>query len=274
MGSDAMRERKRGAVKGLVLAIAIAAGAWTASAAPPANVDAPIIEHGPRNSKQVALTFDACRTSLHDDYDGPVIDVLMREHVPATIFMSGRWADRNPDKAALLAAQPQFEIANHGYWHPHLLEKDDAGVLADLRLAQKELKLLTGKTPRYFRAPFGEVDERIARLAAKAGLVTIQYDIASGDPDPNLKAERIVRAVLREAKGGSIVVFHVNRHGVHTAEELPAVIAGLRAKGFALVTVGEMLRETAGKARERGEEGKADSEVPGDRPTSVTTEEY
>lgn len=201
----------------------------------------PIVEHGPRESKKVALTFDACRTHLPDEYDGSVINILIEEKVPATIFISGKWAERNPDKTRLIGEQPQFEIANHAYWHPHLLEKDDERVLLELRHTQTVLKRLTGKKPRYFRAPYGEVDERIAGLAEQAGLVTVQYDIASGDPDPNLSPEKIVRTILRETKGGSIIVFHVNRHGVHTAEMLPTIISGLRKKGFELVTVGELI---------------------------------
>ena len=87
------------------------------------------------------------------------------------------------------------------------------------------------------------MDERLAKLASQAGLVTIQYDIASGDPDPGLSAKRIARAVVDEAKGGSIVVFHMNENGVRTAEALPEIVKGLREKGFELVTVGEMLRK-------------------------------
>jgi peptidoglycan/xylan/chitin deacetylase (PgdA/CDA1 family) len=155
--------------------------------------------------------------------------------------MSGRWAERNHDKAVFLAKQTQFEIANHAYWHPHLREMDDARVLRELRRTQEVLSKLNGKRPQYFRPPYGEVDDRVAKLAARVGLTTIQFDVASGDPDPKLAPSRIVRAVLRDAKGGSIIVFHVNRHGVHTADMLPAIISGLREKGYELVTVGDLL---------------------------------
>jgi peptidoglycan/xylan/chitin deacetylase (PgdA/CDA1 family) len=202
-----------------------------------------VIEHGPRSSKMVALTFDACPTGLADEYDEKVVETLLRENVPATLFMSGRWVEKNPEKAKFLADHPQFEIAAHSYYHPHLLEKDDDRVLREMKRTQSIVKKTTGRTPRYFRPPFGEVDERVARLAKSAGLTTIQYDIASGDPDPGLSPQRIVRAVVRDAKGGSIIVFHMNRHGVHTAEILPEVIQQLRQKGFVLVTVGEMLKE-------------------------------
>ncbi len=202
-----------------------------------------VIEHGPRNTKNIALTFDACPTGKPEEYDDRVVDILLRNHVSATLFMSSRWVEKNLGKAKFLASQPQFEIADHSYYHPHMTEKPDDRDMRELRRTQTLIRKVTGKTPRYFRPPYGEVDERVAKLAAEAGLVTVQYDIASGDPDPNLSPQRIVRAILRGARGGSIIVFHMNRNGVHTAEVLPAVIEGLREKGFNLVTVGEMLRE-------------------------------
>jgi len=201
-----------------------------------------IIEHGPRHVQQVALTFDACPTSLPDEYDEDVVKVLLRENVAATIFMSGKWVDKNQDKARFLAAQPQFEIAAHTYLHPHLPVQDDARILREMKRTQAIIKKVTGKVPRYYRPPFGEVDERVAALARTAGLATIQYDIASGDPDPGLSVGKLVRGVLQNARGGSIIVFHMNRKGRRTAEVLPEVISGLRKKGFKLVTVGEMLK--------------------------------
>lgn len=211
-----------------------------------ASVETPtplIVEHGPRDSKKVALTFDACPTGKPDEYDEQVVDVLLREKVPATLFMSGRWVEKNPEKAEFLASHPQFEIAAHSYYHPHMMEKTDDRDVRELKRTQAVIKKVTGKTPRYFRPPYGEADERIVKLAAAAGLVTVQYDIASGDPDPNLSPQRIARIILRDAKGGSIIVFHMNRNGVHTGEVLPQIIEGLRKKGFKLVTVGEMLKE-------------------------------
>lgn len=224
----------------LICSLVVFQPAPSAAAETPEGV---VIEHGGRHSGKIALTFDACPTGQPDEYDEKVVEVLLREKTPATLFMSGRWVEKNPEKAKYLAAQPQFEIANHAYWHPHMLEKDDARILRELKRTQTIIKKVTNKTPRYFRPPYGEVDERLAGLAKSAGLVTIQYDIASGDPDPGLSPQRIVRGVLRNAQGGSIVVFHMNRKGVHTAEVLPEVIKGLREKGFTLVTVGELLKK-------------------------------
>ena len=239
--------------------------AWAETAVPP------IVEHGPRGTKNIAITFDACPTGRPDEYDDQVIDLLLREKVPATLFMSGRWVEKNPEKAKFLAGQPQFEIADHSYYHPHMMEKPDDRDLRELKRTQRIIKKVTGKTPRYFRPPFGEVDDRIVKLAASVGLVTIQYDIASGDPDPNLSAKRIARVVLRDAQGGSIIVFHMNKNGVHTAEELPPIIEGLREKGFKLVTVGEMLREEKPDKKATKAHGKNDSATDGHTCTRVST---
>lgn len=202
-----------------------------------------IIEHGPRNSKQVALTFDACVTGRADEFDEDVVAVLLREQVPATLFLTGRWAEKHSDWVVFLSRFPQFEIANHSYSHPRLTQVPDEGVLRELDRTQAVMARLTGKSPALFRPPYGEVDERVARLAREAGLTTVQFDIASGDPDKNLTAEGIATAVLRQARGGSIVVFHMNNNGKKTKEVLPVVIAGLREKGYELVTVGDLLRQ-------------------------------
>jgi len=205
--------------------------------------DGLVVEHGRRDSREIAITFDACPTTLPDEYDEKVIEILLREKTPATLFLSGRWVEKNQEKVKFLASRPRFEIASHGYYHPHLLEKTDERIAREIKRTQAIIKKLTGAAPRYFRSPYGEVDERVAAIAQSAGLTTIQYDIASGDPDEGLSPRRIVSGVLRDARGGSIIVFHMNRKGVHTAEVLPEIIDGLRKRGFTLVTVGELLKK-------------------------------
>ena len=229
----------------LFLSLAFLIAPVTTFATPPDNL---IIEHGPRNSHKIALTFDACPTGLPDEYDEKVIDTLIKEKVPATLFMSGRWVEKNPDRAKFLAAQPQFELAAHSYYHPHMTEKPDDRIMREFKRTQAIIKKTTGKTPRYFRPPYCEVNERVVRLASLAGLTTIQYDVASGDPDPKLSPKKIAAGVLQDAKNGSIVIFHMNHKGVHTAEVLPEVITGLRKKGFTLVTVGELLEGVSTKS--------------------------
>ena len=78
-------------------------------------------------------------------------------------------------------------------------------------------------------------------MAESLGLIVIQYDLPSGDPDSLISEQAIVRYVSSMARGGSIIVMHVNTRGWHTAEALPEIIANLRKKGYSFVTVSRLI---------------------------------
>jgi peptidoglycan/xylan/chitin deacetylase (PgdA/CDA1 family) len=200
-----------------------------------------IVRHGGRDLPRIALTFDVCPTRAPVELDERIVDELVTAHAKATFFVSGRWAKAKPDVVRHLAAEPLFEIGNHTFRHPHLIRADDAHVREELASTQELLRSLTGRTPTTWRPPFGEVDDRIARIAAGIGLATIEYDVISGDPIPTATATSLVRAVLLHAKAGSIVVMHANHRRFPTAAAVPQIIAGLRARGMELVTVSELV---------------------------------
>jgi peptidoglycan/xylan/chitin deacetylase (PgdA/CDA1 family) len=79
------------------------------------------------------------------------------------------------------------------------------------------------------------------QVVQKLGLTTVDWDVISGDAgqsDPQV----IIHNVLRQTRDGSIIVMH--SHGGKapaTALALPAIISGLKARGFVFVTVQELL---------------------------------
>jgi peptidoglycan/xylan/chitin deacetylase (PgdA/CDA1 family) len=206
-----------------------------------AGPDAVVHAHGPRNAPRVALTFDLCPTHPPMEIDDRIVDALVARRARATFFVSGRWARAQPEAARRLAREPLFEIANHSFHHPHLTTLDDDEVRHELTATQDVLHELGAPVPRVFRAPFGEVDGRIARIAAAAGLATIEYDVVSGDPGPTATKAQLVRTVLEHARAGSIVVMHANHRRFATADAVPEIVEGLRARGLDLVTVSELL---------------------------------
>lgn len=206
-----------------------------------AAVEPRVVKAGPRRKKRIALTFDACSTVGPSKFDAQVIQTLIANKVPATLFLGGNWMEEHPDETQELANYPQFELANHTYLHPHLPRESDERVREELARTQDILYTLTQRTSRLFRAPYGEIDERVARLAAEQGLISIQYDLASGDPDPNISAKRLMEYVTDMSRNGSIVVLHMNGRGWRTAEALPRIIHRLRKKGYKFVTVSQLL---------------------------------
>ena len=204
-------------------------------------VAADVIARPESAGQRVALTFDACATLDRSFYDDRITRVLLQTRTPATLFISGRWAETHLRQMRVLAQNPLFEIANHSFSHPHMTEVPPERQREELLWTQQVLLSITGKLPRFFRAPYGELDPELAQEAARDGLRTVEYDFPSGDPDRHFTRERLVSWVLAKVRPGSIVVMHMNRRGWHTAEALPEIISGLRAKGFVLSQVGEMV---------------------------------
>ena len=211
---------------------------------PQTAVAAPgVIFHGPRTAKLIALTFDACSTKDSARYDSALVKILVERHVPATFFLGGKWMEERPAETRYLSSLPMMELGNHAYSHPHLTRMTDDSIRWQLLETNKIVTALTGKSIHLFRAPFGELDARVVRIAAACDLRAVQYDLASGDPDKSFTRDRLAGYVIRTAQNGSIVVMHINGHGWHTAEALPVIIDVLRAHGFSFVTVSTLLSQ-------------------------------
>jgi len=215
----------------------------------------------PPGKKLVALTFDLCETAGETaGYDGAVIDYLRAQHVKATFFAGGRWMLSHKARTQQLLSDPLFEVGTHGWAHRNTrliggaeLEREIAApsaaylaIRTELRAAQCAAPHATAfsaipQQPTLFRFPFGACNAAGLQAVADAGLVAIQWDVATGDPSPHQSARAIANAMIRNARPGSIVISHANGRGYHTAEALPLAIPALRAKGFEFVTVSELL---------------------------------
>lgn len=220
------------------------AGPGTAPARAPAlaPVEETFITHGDRARAAVALTFDACQTADRPaGYDAAIIDILTETETPATLFLGGLWMASHPTETRALAANPLFELGNHSWSHRDFAEISPEEMRVEILRTQDIMYALTGRQPRLFRLPFGTYSDEALAAIAQHGLHTIQWDVVSGDPDPNVSAEDMVRAVASQARNGSVVIMHMNGRGWHTAEALPRVIGGLAAKGYDFVTVSELL---------------------------------
>ncbi len=200
-----------------------------------------VISSGSREKKRIALTFDACSTHKPSQYDERVIRTLINHNVPATLFLGGKWMEEHPHETRLLAWHPLFELGNHTFLHPHPRAVSPQRLRHEIEWTQNVMYTLTGRYATLFRAPYGEIDDSVVGLAAEMGLTTVQFDVASGDPDRRANKKRLIEHVTRRARNGSIVVMHMNGRGHYTAEALPEIIKRLRDKGYEFVTVSQLI---------------------------------
>lgn len=221
----------------------------------------PIVFNGPRDRKEVALTFDADMTygmqeMLADSeastfYDDKLIQVLTETNTKATLFLTGLWIETYPEEAKALAENHLFELASHSYSHPSfagdcygLGEIPDSENEDQLGKTQDLLRKLTNKENKLFRFPGGCYSDTDLISLKAFGLTAIQWDV-EGHDGFNPEEENIRRNVLDHVQNGSIIVMHMNGgdNELYTAALMPEIIATLQERGFTFVTVSELLKQ-------------------------------
>lgn len=221
---------------------ALAASAWVPL--PPLPADSyRLITNGDRSKYKVALTFDLCeREGELTDLDTEIVRVLNEAQAPATFFAGGLWMKDHEAQLVELASNPLFEIGNHSWSHKDFSAISPEEMVNEIVQTQQYMYKLLQYQTRLFRLPYGTYNEDALRVIAEQGLYAIQWDDVSGDPDPNIDAQRMIPWVLQQVQPGSIVIMHANGRGWHTAEALPAIIQSIREQGYELVTVSDLLK--------------------------------
>lgn len=219
-----------------------------------------IIWHGPRDKKEVALTFDADMTPVMVDWlhsgqvstydDTRITNYLMQNQIKATFFLTGLWIQSYPDETRELADSPLFELENHTYSHPSMdgycfdqPQVPESQYPYEIEKTQELIEQYTHQAPKYFRFPGGCYDQTDLALVKKEGLQTVHWDDVGNDGFNN-DEDQIINNVLSEAQNGSIIVLHMGGETTNvpqTANALPTIIDGLKKKGFQFVTVDELL---------------------------------
>jgi peptidoglycan/xylan/chitin deacetylase (PgdA/CDA1 family) len=141
-----------------------------------------------------------------------------------------------------LANDPLFELGNHSWSHPDFSAITRDEMKKEILLTQQYMYNILGYQTNLFRLPYGTYNEGALNVIGENGLYTIQWDDVSGDPDPNIDAERMTDWVLQQVQPGSIIIMHANGRGWHTAEALPAIIQAIQQQGYTLVTISDLLK--------------------------------
>ncbi|MER7922018.1 polysaccharide deacetylase family protein [Streptomyces sp. NPDC096057] len=221
----------------------------------------PVFKNGPRTGgKTVALTFDADmtadegqRAAKGEHFDNPqLISTLRTLKVPATVFMTGRWADEYPAEARAIGRDPRFEIANHSYSH-YAFTGDCYGLptvapdrmKADVERAYTAFKKAgVPNAMPYFRFPGGCYDRRALKALSAVGVTAVQWDVVSGDAFAT-DSDAVAQQVLDGVKPGSVVVMHCTRSAAPATERaVRMIVPELRKKGYRFVKVSELIGAT------------------------------
>jgi cellulose synthase/poly-beta-1,6-N-acetylglucosamine synthase-like glycosyltransferase/peptidoglycan/xylan/chitin deacetylase (PgdA/CDA1 family) len=197
-------------------------------------------------ARTIALTFD----------DGPdprwtpqILDVLARNHVPATFFVIGTQVIRNSGVARRMVREGH-ELGVHTFTHPDMTELPAWRRRAEYAQTEMAISHVTGAGTRLVRMPYSagvdSIDDKNWKSfqeAAQLGYVNVFSDVDSDDwSRPGV--ESIVRNATPHGERGAIVLLHdAGGDRSQTVAALDRLIPALKARGYHFSTVSGAMPE-------------------------------
>ena len=202
------------------------------------------------DEKKIVLTLDACGGKHGSGYDSKLVNFLIKEKIPATLFFSGSWIDKNKDVVKMISKYDFLEIANHGLTHrPASVNgrraynirgtKNIDELYQEVEGNNEKIRSLTGKVPKYFRSGTAYYDEVSTQIINKLGLEVIGYSLL-GDAGAKFNKKQVVSQLLKY-KNGDIVLLHMNHPNGDTAEGVIEAIPLLQKRGVRFVKLSDYM---------------------------------
>lgn len=186
--------------------------------------------------KKVALSFDA---AWGDEDTMKILSILEEEDVTVTFFMTGGWVESYPDDVKAIYAAGH-DLGNHSEHHYDMATISSAEQKEELMTVHDRVKELTGYDMYLFRPPYGSYNNDLVNTAISCGYYPIQWNVDSLDWK-DYGVDSIISTVCehKDLKNGSIILMH--NGATYTAEALKTVIETLRADGYELVPISELI---------------------------------
>ncbi len=204
---------------------------------------------------KVAITFD----------DGPdpqwtpkILDVLKQKHATATFFLIGIQTDKFSGLAKRIYAEGHT-IGNHTFTHPDVSGISTGYMKVELNLTERLFASMMGIRATLMRPPYAIDEEpdtsdqvRPLEIPQEMGYITVGNRIDPNDwsDNPRRSAEQISSYVLshlppcklENLRCGNIILLHDGGgNRAETVRALPMIIDGIRAKGYEIAPVYELL---------------------------------
>lgn len=192
----------------------------------------------------LALTFD---DGPYSPFTPSILDTLKKYNAKATFFVNGNNWQCIYNNAALLRRiyNEGHLIGSHTWSHPDSVTLSDAEFTQQLTLLEEAFIKILGVTPKYFRAPYGSINDRILKILKKHGYEHILWDFDSrdslGDSEAQIKAS-VTKLAKTYPKPHIFLGHDVQQKTVHT---LSYNAKTLKSAGYKLVTVAQCLGRTA-----------------------------
>ncbi len=232
-----MPRRRNLVILAVAAALLTSIGAWRISKARCFQLVGEMTCRVETTQKIVALSFDDGPTPEGVD---AVLKTLEPRGINATFFLIGKHMERHPGQGRRLLAAGH-ELGNHTFTHTRMLGKLPSTYDEEISKTDRLLKAEGANNPVLFRPPFGKRLIGLPLAVDRAGYKTIMWDVED-DAEHHPRPRDYADDILRRVRPGSIILMHPMYDHSQTAKDaLPLILDGLKAKGYRVVTVGELL---------------------------------
>lgn len=195
-----------------------------------------IIESLPTKEKVIALTFDACEYKKPSYFDYTILNFIIKEKIPVTIFVSGRFALRNKGELSKISKFDFIEIENHSLNHLNHSEfLSESDFVKEVKENENIIEEITGKKTKYFRFTAGNYNNKTLNVLKSLNYPVIHWSFVSGDFSKKTTPRKLYERVIKNVESGSILIFHINGRGYSTGEALPLIYNYLKENDFKFV---------------------------------------
>lgn len=180
--------------------------------------------------KNLYLTFDDGPHPLATPY---VLEQLKNYNAKATFFCIGKNAKEYSDVYKKIIDEGH-SFGNHTYNHLNGWKEKDETYLQNIYEAKKIIE------SKLFRPPYGRITKfQLKQLIAdKYRLKTIMWSVLSGDFDKKISNENCFLNVKKNAKAGSIIVFHDSEKCFSKLSfALPKILEYFSTEGYAFKAI-------------------------------------
>lgn len=185
--------------------------------------------------KLVALTFDDGPSNITEK----VLDILEAEGIVGSFFLIGRQV--TPETKHILERElaQGHEICNHSFTHSVMSEMTAEVIRDEIAKTSDAIRDMVGIETKFFRPPYIAVNDT---MYANINLPFICGE-DSRDWDNSTSAQDRIDRVLAHVTDGTLVLMHDMKDNFKTLEALPAIIKGLREKGYDFVTASQIFEQ-------------------------------
>ncbi|ORZ01891.1 hypothetical protein BCR42DRAFT_497187 [Absidia repens] len=114
------------------------------------------------------------------EFSAKLYDELDKTNTKATFFMVGGQVVKFPE-LALRSYKSGHEIAMHSWSHSYLTSLTNEQLVAELKWNELVIKEVTGVSPRFFRPPYGDIDDRVRDVAKALGFTAVIWTHDTND---------------------------------------------------------------------------------------------